>query len=56
VKKGNLRTIKKYGQEKTRYAIEVRTFGGTWRQCAHGGCVLIFDTEPEAIKKLLSFF
>jgi len=56
VKKGNLRTIKKYGPDKTEYTIEVRTFGGTWRQLNQGKVALVFDTEPEAIKKLLSFF
>jgi uncharacterized protein YheU (UPF0270 family) len=56
MKKGNLRTIKKYGTDQTRYAIEVRTFGGTWRQLNQGKVVLVFDTEPEAIKKLMSFF
>jgi hypothetical protein len=56
MKKGNLRTIKKYSTDRIRYAIEVRTFGGTWRQLNQGAVVLVFDTEPEAIKKLLSFF
>jgi uncharacterized protein YheU (UPF0270 family) len=56
VKKGNLRTIKKYGADKIKYAIEVRTFGGTWRQLNQGAVVLVFDTEQEAIKKMLAFF
>ena len=56
MKKGNLRTIKKYGPNKTEYAIEVRTFGGTWRQLYQGKVIMVFDTEPEAIKKMLSFF
>jgi hypothetical protein len=56
MKKGNLRTIKKYSADRIRYAIEVRTFGGTWRQLNQGKVVLVFDTEPEAIEKLLSFF
>jgi uncharacterized protein YheU (UPF0270 family) len=56
MKKGNLRTVKKYGKNKTSYAVEVRMFGGTWRQLNQGAVVLVFDTEPEAIKKLLDFF
>jgi hypothetical protein len=56
MKKGNLRTIKKYSTDRIKYAIEVRTFGGTWRQLKQCGFVLVYDTEPEAIKKLLSFF
>ena len=56
MKKGNLRTVKKYGSHETRYAIEVRTFGGTWRQLASGGAMMVFATEDESIKKMLSFF
>jgi uncharacterized protein YheU (UPF0270 family) len=56
MKKGNLRTIKKYGTDRIRYAIEVRTFGGVWQQLNQGAVVLVFDTEPEAIKKMLAFF
>ena len=48
---GNFRNLMRI-----RYAIEVRTFGGTWRQLNQGKVIMIFDTEPEAIKKLLSFF
>ena len=54
MKKGNLRTKKVYGKG-TQYAIEVRTFGGLWRQ-AYAGDVLIFETEAAAIEKLKSFF
>ena len=55
MKKGNLRTKKVYGKG-TQYAIEVRTFGGLWRQAALGGLELIFETEAAAVEKLLTFF
>jgi len=57
MKKGNLRTKKIYPEKGIfQFVIEARTFGGTWRYLSQDGVLLVFDTEPEAIKKLLSFF
>ena len=55
MKRGNLRTVKKYARgQATRYAIEMK-MGGIWRQVTIGGKVLIYDAEAEAIKWMESF-
>ena len=55
MKRGNLRTVKKYSKDKpTRYAIEMK-LGGIWRQVAMGGKVLIYDTEAAACSWMTSF-
>lgn len=57
MKKGNLRTIKRYNKSSsTKYAIEVRV-NKIWRKALDKNKrELIFDHEYDACAKLLSFF